>query len=47
MTRTIFSGQARDMAWNAFQAVASVIGFIASALQIWVYLRKRARPPAG
>jgi hypothetical protein len=47
MTRTIFSGQARDMAWNAFQAVASVIGFIASALQIWGYLRKRSRLQAA
>lgn len=38
--QTLFSNSTRDAIWSLFQVVASVIGFIASALQIWEFLRK-------
>jgi len=38
--QTLFSNSTRDAVWSAFQAIATVIGFIASAVQIWEFLRK-------
>ncbi|MBS0294704.1 MAG: hypothetical protein JSR45_00240 [Proteobacteria bacterium] len=36
----LFSNSTRDAIWSLFQVVATVVGFIASAVQIWEFLRK-------
>jgi hypothetical protein len=37
----IFSGAAIGAVWKAFEAVATVVGFAASSLELWRFLRKQ------
>lgn len=45
ITSNFFAGAA--MAWKAFQVVASVVGFVASAIQVLTYIRKLSGGPAA
>jgi hypothetical protein len=38
--RAVFSGAALEWVWNAFQVIASIVGFCASAAQLWLFWRR-------
>lgn len=41
---SIVSGAALRLVWDIFQVVATVVGTIASAIQVWTFFRKLMRP---
>ena len=45
LVQAIFGGSLIETVWSAFQAVATIIGFIVSVLTLWPYVRRAIAPP--